>query len=82
MTVSKKVGAQEDEKKFDREKKVLEEHIALVKEKLNSAKKDVIRAQAHVDKLRDANVVVEPSALEEIERVRQMIPHHTPAPRC
>ena len=54
---------------------MLEDQIALLQRKLESAERDVDRAQDEVDWLRDEPIMLEPSALEEIERVGRMIPY-------
>lgn len=73
--------ALENEKKYGREKKVLEEHISMVQDRLKDAQNDVDRARAHVERMRDAKPVVEPSAIKEIERVKRIIRIAPPAPR-
>jgi hypothetical protein len=51
-----------------------------MKTRLDMAERNVERAQTEVDRLKWAPLVPEPSAWEEIERVRRLIPN-TPPPR-
>jgi hypothetical protein len=75
VTATKKADAQQDANKYRGEKKMHQDQISLLRKKLESAERDVDRAQNEVDWLRDQPVVLEPSALAEIERVGRMIPY-------
>jgi hypothetical protein len=79
VTVTKKSDAALDAVKYREEKLALEESIKVLQKKLYAAEQDVDRAQAEVDWLRRAPLILEPSVLEEIERVQRSIPM-TPPP--
>lgn len=51
----------------------------MVQEKLDRAKRDVDRSQTEVDRLQHEPIVSEPSALEEMAKVRETI-RLTPPP--
>lgn len=56
-----------------REKRELEETIKQTRRKLDDAEMDVRRAIMVVESERSRSVVIEPSALEELERAKRMI---------
>lgn len=77
MTVNKRAGAVQDEKKYEDQKQIITEEIKEVLKKLKSAENAVDRAAGEVEWLRYAPVVPEPSVFEDIEKVRRVIPQTT-----
>ena len=80
-TNTKRTGEEAAEVKYDQEKKALEAKIRSMQKKLEMAERNVERVQMEVDRLRYDPILPEPSLLDEIERVRRLIPNTPPPER-
>jgi hypothetical protein len=78
-TSTKRDSAKANEVKYNETKKAVEARIESLQRRVEMAERDIDRAQAEVDRLRAVPIEPEPSAWEEIERVRRLIPN-TPPP--
>ncbi|SPJ91048.1 uncharacterized protein FTOL_13450 [Fusarium torulosum] len=74
VTIHRRAGAAEDQKKYEDEKEVIKQKINEVMKKLEAAENAVDRAQGEVEWLRYAPVVPEISVLEEIQTIQRAIP--------
>ena len=80
-TDTNKIGAEADEVKCCQKKKALEAQIELMHRKLQTAERNVERAQVEVDRLRYDPIMPELSVWEEIELVRRLIPTNIEPPK-